>query len=75
MGTGLKWKIFKKTTNKIRFLSGDYMEKKRNNSQWICDSIEELIEEYERRCDDTYDYAVLSTYRTVIEELEIILYG
>lgn len=51
------------------------MERKRNNSQWICDSIEELIEEYERRCDATYDYAVLSTYQTVIEELEVILYG
>lgn len=51
------------------------MERKRNNSQWICDSIEELLEEYKRRCDNTYDYAVLDTYRTVIEELEIILYG
>jgi hypothetical protein len=51
------------------------MERKRNNSQWVCDGIEELIEEYERRCEDTYDQTEFLIYRKVIEELEIILYG
>ena len=51
------------------------MERKRNNSQWICDSIEELIKEYEIRADKTYDQTEYLTYSKVIEELEIILYG
>lgn len=51
------------------------MERKRNNSQWICDGIEELIEEYERRAEQTYDQVEYLTYSKVIEELEAILYG
>lgn len=51
------------------------MERKRNNSQWICDSIEELIEEYKRRAEQTYDQTEYLIYSKVIEELEIILYG
>lgn len=51
------------------------MERKRNNSQWICDSIEELIEEYELRAEKTYDQIEYLIYSKVIEELEAILYG
>ena len=51
------------------------MERKRNNSSWVCDRLEELISEYEIRCEATYSKVENLTYRTIIEELEEILYA
>ena len=50
------------------------MGDKRNNSSWVCDRLEELIEEWENRCEDTYDTTEYLTYCKVIEEIQSILY-
>lgn len=51
-------------------------DKKRNNASWCCDRIEELIEWYKKRRDESYDIeGECRVYDKVIEELEEILYG
>lgn len=50
------------------------MSRKRNNSQWICDRLEELLEKYENEREDTYDFAVALTYDEVLDDIESILY-
>ena len=51
------------------------MERKRNNSSWVCDRLEELIAEYEKAREDTYDEGVFWTYDKVLNDLESILYS
>ena len=63
-----------RTAIKIRFLSGDYMGRKRNNSSWVCDRLEELLEKYEKEREDTYDFATMLIYDEVLDDLESILY-
>lgn len=50
------------------------MERKRNNSSWVCDRLEELLEKYDKEREDTYDSAVFLTYDEVIDDLKSILY-
>ena len=50
------------------------MERKRNNSSWVCDRLEELLEKYDKEREDTYDFAVFLTYDEVIDDLKSILY-
>ena len=47
----------------------------RNNSSWICDRLEELLEEYKKDKENTYDDGTFWTYDKVIDDLESILYG
>ena len=49
------------------------MERKRNNSLWVCDKLEELLEEYKRKADSAYgvDYEI---YSDIIDDLEELLY-
>lgn len=51
------------------------MGRKRNNSQWVCDRLEELMEEYEKAREDTYDDGTFWTYDKVLNDLESILYS
>lgn len=60
---------------KIRFLRGRTMERNRNNSSWICDRLEELLEEYRKIKEDTYDAGTYHAYDKVIDDLESILYN
>ncbi len=46
----------------------------RNNSSWVCDRLEELIEEYEKEKADTYDEGTYWTYDRVLDDLKSILY-
>lgn len=50
------------------------MERKRNNSLWVCDRLEELIEEYKSKANITYD-AEYEIYSEIVDQLEEILYG
>ena len=50
------------------------MERSRNNSQWVCDRLEELIQEYEQKKATTYDNGAYWTYDEVIKDLKSILY-
>ena len=50
------------------------MERKRNNSFWVCDRLEELLEKYEKEREDTYDFATMLIYDEVLDDLESILY-
>ena len=52
-------------------------DRKRNNASWCCDRIEELLEEYKEIRDRNLDIEdrTYSAYKSVIEELEEILYG
>lgn len=49
------------------------MNGKRNNPSWCCDRIEELIEEYEKKADNSYgiEYEI---YTEIVDELKEILY-
>ena len=51
------------------------MERNRNNSSWICDRLEELLEEYKKIKEDTYDAGTYHAYDKVIDDLESILYN
>lgn len=51
------------------------MGRKRNNSAWVCDRLEELMEEYEKAREDTYDDGTFWTYDKVLNDLESILYS
>lgn len=54
------------------------MERKRNNSSWVCDRLEELIAEYEKDKEKAwYDYddnGAFYTYERIIYDLKQILY-
>lgn len=54
------------------------MERKRNNSSWVCDRLEELIKEYkEDQKKAWYEYddnGAYFTYDRIIYDLEQILY-
>lgn len=50
------------------------MGRKRNNSQWVCDKLEELLEKYEKEREDTFDFAVALVYDEILDDLETILY-
>ncbi|MDY3928302.1 MAG: hypothetical protein SOZ34_02950 [Clostridia bacterium] len=49
------------------------MKGKRNNPLWICDKLEELLEEYKRKAQSVYgvDYEI---YTDIIDDLEKLLY-
>ena len=51
------------------------MNRKMNNPSWCCDKIEELLQEYKNKQEDSHDPAEYETYKEVIEDLEKILYG
>ena len=51
------------------------MSRKRNNSSWVCDRLEELMEEYEKAREDSYDESEIWTYDKVLNDLESILYS
>ena len=50
------------------------MGRKRNNSSWVCDKLEELLEKYEKEREDTYDFTTMLIYNEVLDDLESILY-
>ena len=54
------------------------MERKRNDSSWVCDRLEELIEKYKKDQEDAwYDYddnSVYFTYEKIIFDLAQILF-
>ena len=49
------------------------MNGKRNNPSWCCDRIEELIEEYEKKADNSYGIEH-EIYTEIVDELKEILY-
>lgn len=50
-------------------------EKQRNNAQWCCDQIEELIETYKQISKNKdYNDEVRLVYEKIIKDLENILY-
>lgn len=49
-------------------------DRKMNNPSWCCDKIEELLQEYKNKQEDSHDPAEYETYKEVIKDLEKILY-
>lgn len=50
-------------------------ERKRNNSSWCCDKIEELIEDYKISIEETDNEDVRRQLRITVDDLENILYS
>ena len=48
------------------------MDRKMNNPSWCCEKIQELIEEYKQKADNTYDVEH-EVYIDIIDDLEEIL--
>ena len=51
------------------------MERKRNNSTWCCDRIEEKIKDYKDSLAGIENEAVKIHLKVIIDDLEKILYG
>lgn len=49
-------------------------DRKMNNPSWCCEKIEELLQEYKNKQEDSHDSAEYETYKEVIEDIEKILY-
>lgn len=51
------------------------MDKKRNNSTWCCDQIEEKVKDYKIYLTEIKEEEVKRQMEIVIDDLESILYG